>query len=131
MLEPLPLRDFGIRPGEWPLESHFDAPETRLLLAVLHDALGVFRRGLHSRDCKDREAFREVERWFRSRDYDWPFSFEGICLALRIDPGHVREGLYQMNLSAGVRRSVAKKRMVAPYRSRHRRSTIATVGEPH
>src|SRR5690348_13678055 len=68
-----------------PEEYHI--PENRLMLAVLQEALSTFQRGIRSRVAKDIEAFREVDRWFRSRDYDWPFSFECICSTLEIDPG--------------------------------------------
>lgn len=89
-----------------------DAPETRLLLAVLHDALGNFQRGLHSTSCRDLEAFREVDRWFRSSDYDWLFSFENICSTLGIDADHIRDGLNRLRIGALLKRDVKKRRMV-------------------
>ena len=89
-----------------------DAPEARLLLAVLQDALGNFQRGLHSTSCKELEAFREVDRWFRSSEFDWLFSFENICSTLCIDPDHVRDGLNRLRIAALLKRDTRRRRMV-------------------
>lgn len=89
-----------------------DVPETRLLLAVLQDALGTFQRGLRTTSCKDVEAFREVDRWFRSDDYDWLFSFENICGTLHIDPDHIRDGLNRLRVAAFLKRDVRRRRMI-------------------
>jgi hypothetical protein len=124
MLDSTPRRSLADR---IPLEP-CNAPETRLLLAVLHDALETFQRGLLTSDCKDREAFREVDRWFRSDDYDWPFSFENICGTLLIDPDHIRDGLNQLRIAALTKRNVKKKRMVVRERFCNRRAWNAPLG---
>lgn len=74
-------------------ELHQDVPEQRLMLAILEDALAIFRRGLGRASCAEIHKFREVDRWFRSDESDWPFSFECICSTLRIDADYVRLGL--------------------------------------
>jgi hypothetical protein len=100
-----------------PEEYHL--PENRLMLAVLQEALSTFQRGIRSRVAKDIEAFREVDRWFRSREFDWPFSFECICSTLEIDPGCVREGLNRLRRQAFQHRA-AIRTVRAPYRSSYR-----------
>lgn len=107
---------------ERPVLDPREAPEARLLLAVLHDALETWQRGLRSRAGDDVKAFREVDRWFRSDDYDWPFSFENICSTIGVDADHVRDGLHRLRVDAALHRAPKKKRMVA-------RSRLAT-GRP-
>ena len=75
------------------LDEVYKAPESRLLLAVLQDALATFQRGLNTSAGKERQMFREVDYWFRSRSYDSPFSFESICDALDLHPSYVRRNL--------------------------------------
>jgi hypothetical protein len=79
--------------GDFSSRATWNAPETRLMLAVLQDALIVFYRGLDTRDSEAIEAFREVDYWFRDRDFDNVFSFENICSALGISAGCVRDNL--------------------------------------
>lgn len=69
------------------------APEARLMLAVLQDALVVFYRGLDTKDPVILEAYREVDWWFRDRDFDPVFSFENVCSALGISADCVRNTL--------------------------------------
>jgi hypothetical protein len=92
-------------------------PENRLMLAVLQDALVTFHRGLNTVACEELESFREVDRWFRSRDYDSPFSFESICCTLRIDPGYVRSGLNKVKRRAFMRRIAMKGQSAPPERT--------------
>lgn len=73
-----------------------NTPETRLMLAVLEDALATFRRGINSIVPTERQCFREVEQWLRSGDNESPFSFECICWTLGMDPEYVRAGFYQV-----------------------------------
>jgi hypothetical protein len=82
------------------LDEVYKAPESRLLLAVLQDALATFQRGLNTSAGKERQMFREVDYWFRSRSYDSPFSFESICSTFRIDSACVRDLLNNLKRSA-------------------------------
>lgn len=84
-----------------------DVPERRLMVAILEDAVATFRRGLDRTSCAEIQTFREVDRWFRSEESDWPFSFESICSTLRIDPGCVRDGLNLLREAAFVSRRPA------------------------
>lgn len=77
-----------------------NTPETRLMLAVLEDALATFRRGIHSLCPTERQCFREVEHWLRSGDNESPFSFECICWTLGMNPDYVRAGFYQVKREA-------------------------------
>lgn len=78
------------------LEEVYTAPENRLLLAVLQDALATFQRGLNTSERKELETFREVDQWFRNRSYDSPFAFESICCTFRIDSSCVRDVLNKL-----------------------------------
>lgn len=80
--------------------SDYRSPEDRLMLAVLQDALSIFRRGVHSAAPNAREKYREVVKWIRSDDCDSPFSFEAICSTLQIDPDCLRDSLEKVRRSA-------------------------------
>jgi hypothetical protein len=72
--------------------EHF--AERRLMVAVLEDALDVYRKRCGSRDRRSEELFRDAESWiFSDDDRDWVFSFENICLVLDINPDYIRRGL--------------------------------------
>lgn len=101
---------------ERPVLDHCRTPESLLLLAVLHDALETYQRGLRTRDGASIKAFREVDRWFRSEDYDWPFAFESICSAIGVDAGHIRDGLNRLKCAFVLDPSTKKTRMVAKAR---------------
>ena len=100
-------------------------PEDRLMLAVLQEALSTFQRGIHTRAAKDLEAFREVDRWFRSRDYDWLFSFENICSCLHLDPSCIRQELNTLRRKAFASRTTLRA-VKAPYRSSRRAGAAST-----
>src|SRR5579863_8078365 len=65
--------------------------ETRLLFAVLEDAVRCYVKTVDSPRRSDREQFDEVRHWF---DYEAgsrsPFSFEYVCDVLSIDPESLR-----------------------------------------
>jgi hypothetical protein len=71
-----------------PEQCHRATPEMRLMSAILDDAIAVYRdpRGDPRRR---RQRCREVERWFRSLDRQWPFSFRNVCDALGLDAATV------------------------------------------
>jgi hypothetical protein len=68
-------------------------PETRLLLAVLEEAIGTFQRYAVATDPRSRSIFIDVEAWFNSEETTWLYSFMGICDTLGIDATYVRSGL--------------------------------------
>ena len=67
--------------------------ERRLMVAVLEDAIDVYRKRCGSRDHRSQALFHDAEAWIDADERDWLFSFENICTALDIDPDYVRRGL--------------------------------------
>jgi hypothetical protein len=67
--------------------------ERRLMVAVLEDAVDVYRKKCTARDRRSRELFEEAEAWIESTDRTWLFSFENICDVLGIDADYLRRGL--------------------------------------
>jgi len=67
--------------------------ERRLLLAILEDAIGCFRKYLAARDNRGRRLFREAQGWIMSEDREYPFSFENICDCLQLNPAYIRQGM--------------------------------------
>ncbi len=68
-------------------------PEKKLMLAVLEEAIATFQRHLLSQSRQSRRLVQEFEAWAAAVDQDWPFSFENICTALRLEPAYLRLGL--------------------------------------
>src|SRR3954470_18864198 len=73
-------------------QSHLE-PETRLMLAVLEDAVACFQKYVVARDERGIELFREAENWVLQKDTGWLFSFDNTCEALGINPEYLRAGL--------------------------------------
>ena len=68
--------------------------ERRLMIAVLEDAVDVYRKQAGTREGRGAELFREAEEWIEDRDRTWLFSFENICDVLDIDGDYLRRGLH-------------------------------------
>jgi hypothetical protein len=91
----------GEQDGEWRTMlaprsgSMIDArsPETRLLLAVLADAVDAFQKNAFASSRKSRRLFVEAEEWFASDAADSPLAFVTICHALGLDVSYLRSGL--------------------------------------
>ena len=81
----LPSQHFGARRKQ--------APEQRLMIAVLHDALDCVEKYRFATGTHGRRLFREAQRWFLSDEPDWPYSFECICGVLDLDSNAVRQRL--------------------------------------
>ncbi len=92
----LPSQHFG--------PQYRQAPEQRLMIAVLQDALDCVQKHRFAKDAHHRQAFREAKRWFLAEETDWPYSFERICGTLDLDANAVRRCL-RVSLKA---RKVAK-----------------------
>ena len=69
--------------------------ERRLMIAVLEDAVDVYRKQVGSRDPRAMQLFLEAEEWIEDRDRNWLFSFENICDVLDIDATYLRRGLHE------------------------------------
>jgi hypothetical protein len=67
--------------------------ERRLMIAVLEDAVDVYRKLAGARDERRRQLFREAEEWIESPDRTWIFSFHNICDVLGIEAEYLRRGL--------------------------------------
>jgi hypothetical protein len=69
------------------------APEQRLMIAVLRDALDCFEKYRFATGIYGRRLFHEARRWFLADEPQWPYSFERICGVLDLDSNAVRERL--------------------------------------
>src|SRR5262245_35719430 len=80
-----------VLPAQWARRSRAGLGERRLMVAVLLDAVAVYTK------CKARgvvnRRFREVDRWFKSHDQEWPFAFERICEVLSLDATLIRAAI--------------------------------------
>ena len=77
--------------GEW--RRRIIQPERRLLLGVLIDAIVQLERLAATPPGPRRTQFREAERWVRSNDRRWPFSFVNVCEALDLAYEPLRRAL--------------------------------------
>ena len=66
--------------------------EQRLMAAILEDAVAIYSKP-PPKASKARQILRETERWLRSNDRTWTFSFLRICEMLNLDPAAVRQTL--------------------------------------
>jgi len=83
--------------------------ERRLMIAVLEDAVDVYRKQAAAHEARGQQLFREAEEWIEDRDRTWLFSFENICDVLDIDSAYVRRGLHAWKERA--RRGQSPKRV--------------------
>ena len=72
------------------------SPEKALMLAILEDAIRCFQEYFRTTRARPRMLSRQAERWIRTRDWNWPFSFNNVCEALGIDPDCMRDALLRM-----------------------------------
>lgn len=78
------------------MQSPADAsPTTRLMLAVLEDAVGQYRKlwGVAGKAAAAERA--ELDQWFASPQIDFVFSFRGICSALGLAADAIEAKLRQ------------------------------------
>ncbi len=102
-----------------------DSPEKRLMFAVLLDAVIQLRR-------RNRPHATEAEIWIRGETPDdTPFSFQGVCEALGLDPDYLARGLLSWRTSpergprVPVRQLRTSHRRVTPVARRRRRAVNA------
>ena len=81
----LPSQHFGPRRKQ--------APEQRLMIAVLHDALDCLEKYRFATSSYGRRLFHEAKQWFLADETEWPYSFECICGVLDLDSNAVRQRL--------------------------------------
>jgi len=81
-------------------ESRQIAPEKRLILAILDDAVQSFIATVKPRSPKELREFEEAQMWIMEADSEWIFSFESICSQLGLDPDYLRSGLLKLKAEA-------------------------------
>ena len=64
------------------------------MVAILEDAIDVYRKQAAARDTRKRHMFEDAETWIEDRDATWIFSFENICTVLDLEPEYIRRGLH-------------------------------------
>lgn len=80
--------------------------ERRLMIAVLEDAVDVYRKLAGARDARRQQLFRDAEEWIESEDRTWIFSFQNICDVLGIESAYLRRGLHAIKQQAQSRGEV-------------------------
>jgi hypothetical protein len=78
--------------------------ERRLMIAVLEDAVDVYRKQAGAKDPRGQQLFHEAEEWIEDPDRSWLFSFQNICDVLDIDADYLRRGLHSWKDRAGAAR---------------------------
>jgi hypothetical protein len=99
--------------------------ETRLVFAVLEDAVRTYLKLRDSRGRADRVEFAEVARWFDATAGRAPLSFEYVCEVLEIEPVSFRRKLHIVPatvLPTKQLRSVGRQHRVRSNRYEPRRS---------
>jgi hypothetical protein len=106
--------------------------ETRLVFAVLEDAVRCYVKTVNSSRRSDREQFDEVQRWFHAEaGIHSPFSFEYVCDVLGIEPTLLRGRLGLLSaddLPTKQMRSVGRRQVVRAGRSPRKRSNGGAPG---
>ena len=85
----LPSQYFDLSAG------HRLTAEQRLMLALLADAINVYRQGVVSRATRKRILYIDAERWIlmSGKPASHAFSFDTVCEALGINAGALRRRL--------------------------------------
>ena len=96
--------------------------ERRLMVAILEDAVDVYRKHADARDRKRQALFDDAATWIESDDKSWIFSFENICDVLGIDVSYLRSGLRRWYAERGGRRGAVlpfREGAASPETARH------------
>lgn len=104
--------------------SERGAPERRLMLAVLQDALLTLAAHARRGTRQSRRIAAEVRGWFDSDSRSHPFAFGAICDVLGLDVSYIRGGLGR--LQARQRRAARYRRDYAG-RGRHQVERMARL----
>ena len=108
-------------PAQWYRNVGIDsshAPERRLLLAILEEALATLQRYVLDDRRRGRRLYREAEQWVLSNDISWPCTFCNICDTLGIDPVYLRHGVMRWS----------DRRRANPWNDRPRRHAFRHLG---
>ncbi len=124
----LPAQFFQERQGKGALK-----PVTRLMYAILIDAVRCYQVNLDARRPSKKQQFSEARGWLFHDEDNGPFSFRKVCDELEIDPHHVRRGLISWKVKrlpgeklGAIRRSpVPNARRISQLRSGEARRDLA------
>ena len=78
------------------IRKNYSQPEKELMLAVLKDAIMIYKKHVYSGNA----LFKEAETWLFDRERDWLFSFETVCAVLGLSRGKIRQNLLAWKLNA-------------------------------
>jgi hypothetical protein len=78
------------------IRKNYSQPEKELMLAVLKDAIMIYKKHVYSGNA----LFKEAETWLFDRERDWLFSFETVCAVLGLSRGKIRQSLLAWKLNA-------------------------------
>lgn len=87
------LQSNVILPSQYFAPRRKQAPEQRLMIAVLRDALDCVEKYRFATGRHGRRLFHEAKHWLFAEETDWPYSFECICGVLDLDANAVRQRL--------------------------------------
>jgi hypothetical protein len=105
--------------------SAFLDGETRLVFAVLEDAVRTYLGQRDARRRRGRIEFAEVVRWFEARTGSVPFTFDYVCEVLELEPESFRRQLRTLPhhaLPTKQMRSVGRRQRVQTRRYARKRS---------
>jgi hypothetical protein len=114
---PLPVQFFAARRGNV-------QPISRLMVAMLREAIGSFQRLLFDQSARGRRMFSEVEAWLMVEDGDAPLRFEDVCDLLGLDPSYLRQRLREWRARQLARAQTAR------VRARRLRQPATRAGAP-
>ncbi|HVN83664.1 MAG TPA: hypothetical protein VMW17_02345 [Candidatus Binatia bacterium] len=124
----MPSQFLDLMRGHSPYEG-----ETRLMLAVLEDAISCFQKYAGATKGRRQRLFREAEEWLFDEGSPWAFSFEAICSTLDLNPEYLRTGLLRWKEAflarpdaavasvARVRLRAARRHKILPFVPRRRK----------
>src|SRR3989344_5563867 len=69
------------------------AGEQALMVAVLEDAIKIYKKHAFARYFHTKALFDETRSWILSDDFGWLYSYRRICETLDIDPSKIRKWL--------------------------------------
>ena len=78
------------------IRKSYSQPEKELMLAVLKDAIIIYKKQIYSGNA----LFKEAETWLFDRERDWLFSFGTVCAVLALSPEKIRQNLLAWKLNA-------------------------------
>ena len=121
--EPVELAPETLLPSQLDRLKRGTAPEHRLMLAVLEDAVRVYQVGCLSSHTGGRLQFRETAEWFASDDTSSPFCFVTICELFGLDPDFLRSGLRRWK-ERHAPKEAPRTAPVIPFAVRHARRSV-------